>query len=82
MLKLNDGGIDMSFASSGAKAEKGRTVGDHVGALPKDTAAVIALAVPEDALDALKDSDTLTDDSPFSLRDLFGESAGLDLPDD
>ncbi|MET0997625.1 MAG: DUF3352 domain-containing protein [Marmoricola sp.] len=82
VLKFNDGGIDLSFASSGAKAEKGRTVGEHVAALPKDTAAVMAMAVPEKAIEALRESDAVTDDSPFSLRDLVGESTGLDLPDD
>ncbi len=82
VLKFNDGGIELSFASSGGKAEKGRTVGAHVAALPKDTAAVMAMAVPEKAIEALKESDAVTDDSPFSLRDLFGESTGLDLPDD
>ena len=81
-LKFNDGGIDLSFASSGAKAEKGRTVGDHVGALPADTTAVVAVALPEKAIDALKESDMADDDSPFSLGDLFGESSGLDLPED
>ncbi len=82
VLKFNDGGIELSFAGSGAGAEKGRTVGEHVAALPKDTAAVLALAVPEKAVEALKESEAVTDDSPFSLRDLIGESTGLDLPDD
>ncbi|MCW2760231.1 MAG: hypothetical protein JWR85_432 [Marmoricola sp.] len=79
VLKFNDGGIDLSFAGGGAKQAKTRTVGDHVGSLPRDTAAVLALAVPEDLADRLKkDGGSLND----LLGETFGSSTGIDLPDD
>jgi hypothetical protein len=54
VLQFADNGIELSFASGGAAMEKDRTVGNHVAALPEDTAAVMALAVPEKALEALE----------------------------
>ena len=52
-LRFADGGIELSFAGGGVKQAGDGKVGDHVGALPGDTAAVLALAVPEDALEGL-----------------------------
>jgi hypothetical protein len=80
-LKFADGGIELAFAGGGATDEGGKTVGKHVGALPKDTAAVVALGVPEKIWKDLESGGT-SEDSMFSLGALFGESTGLDLPDD
>ena len=79
-LKFADGGIELAFAGGGATDEGGKTVGEHVGALPKDTAAVVALSVPDRLLKELESGSS--EDSMFSLGDLFGEQTGLDLPDD
>ena len=79
-LKFADGGIELAFAGGGATDEGGKTVGKHVGALPKDTAAVVALAVPEKIWEQLKSGSS--GDSMFSLGDMLGEGTGLDLPDD
>jgi hypothetical protein len=46
-LRFADGGIELASSGGGATDEGDKTVGKHVGALPKDTAAVVALAVPE-----------------------------------
>jgi Protein of unknown function (DUF3352) len=80
-LKFADGGIELAFAGGGATDEGGKNVGDHVGALPKDTAAVVALAVPEKLLKQLGPGGS-AEDSMSSLGDLFGEGTGLDFPDD
>ena len=55
------------------------TVGDHVGELPGDTAAVLALAVPEDAMAKSRQG---CEGSPFSLREMLGAGIGLDIPQD
>jgi hypothetical protein len=82
VLQFADNGIELSFASGGATMEKDRTVGKHVAALPEDTAAVMALAVPEKALEALEGRPGATGETPFSLADIFGDDTGLDLPED
>ncbi len=64
-LKFADGGIELAFAGGGATDEGGKTVGKHVGALPKDTAAVVALAVPEKIWKQLGSGSSK--DSMFSL---------------
>lgn len=80
-LKFNDGGIEMAFAGGGAADEKAKTVGQAVGDLPRDTAAVFALAVPAKQLEQLQ----ADDDEGGSLRSLsktFTEGTGLNLPED
>jgi hypothetical protein len=80
-LKFADGGIELSFAGGGAAKAGGKTVGDHVGALPKDTAAVVAVAVPEKALASLKSGGSQQDALSW-LGEFFTPGTGLELPDD
>ncbi len=68
-LRFADGGIELSLAGGGVQQAGDGKVADHVGALPGDTAAVLALAVPEDALKRLGDD---TEGSPFSLMKMLG----------
>ncbi len=82
VLRFADDGIELSFASGGATVEQDRTVGKHVAALPEDTAAVMALAVPKKALDALEGKPGESGETPFSLADILGDDTGLDLPED
>ena len=78
-LRFADGGIELSFAGGGVQQAGDGKVGDHVGELPGDTAAVLALAVPEDALKRLGDD---TKGNPFSLEGMLGAGTGLDIPQD
>lgn len=80
-LKFNDGGLELAFAGGGAADEKARTVGEDVGDLPKDTAAVFALAVPDKQLEQLKASGD-DGDSLLSMGKRFTDGTGLELPDD
>lgn len=80
-LKFNDGGIELAFAGGGAADEKAKTVGQDVGDLPEDTAAVFALAVPDKQLERLKASGD-DGDSPLSMVEQFTEGTGLELPED
>jgi hypothetical protein len=80
-LKFADGGIELSFAGGGAAKAGSKTVGKHVGALPKDTAAVVAVAVPEKALESLKSRGSKQDSLSW-LGEFFTPGTGLDLPDD
>ena len=81
-LRFADGGIELAFAGGGTGASSGtRAVGRHVAALPKDTAALVALSVPAQALDRLT-SGGPTGNSLFSLDSLITSSTGLDVPDD
>jgi hypothetical protein len=81
VLRFADGGIEFSFASGGATKEGDPTVGKHVGDLPEDTAAVLAVAVPDKAVEKLKSSDS-SDTGMLSFTEMFTEGTGLDLPDD
>ncbi len=78
-LRFADEGIELSFAGGGVKQAGDGKVGDHVGALPGDTAVVLALAVPGDALEGLGGDASR---SPFSLQEMLGEATGLDIPQD
>jgi hypothetical protein len=80
-LKFADGGIELSFAGGGAARAGGKTVGAHVGALPEDTAAVLAVAVPEKALESLKSGGSQQDSLSW-LGEFFTPGTGLELPDD
>lgn len=78
VLRFNDGGIELSIAGGGGKAAKGaKTVGDHVSAMPADTALLFALAVPDGAFDALEKAD-----SDGAGAQFLGSMVGLDFPDD
>jgi hypothetical protein len=79
VLKFNNGGIELSYASSGAKTSTGQSVGDQVGSLPKDSAAVLALAVPDSAVASLKSNAKSINDL---FEQFFGSRTGLTLPDD
>ena len=89
-LHFKDGGLELSMAGGGIKQVGGKDVGDHVGALPKDTALALSAAV-----DGTKIASSL--DSAFegfgSVSGMFGGSTsqmkaevekqiGLRLPDD
>jgi hypothetical protein len=80
-MKFADGGIELSFAGGGAAKAGDKTVGKHVGALPADTAAVVALAVPTKALEAMK-SDEGSEGGLAWLGEFFAAGSGLELPDD
>ena len=77
-LRFADEGIEMTFAGGGVQQAGDGKVADHVGALPADTAAVLALAVPEDALEDLGGAKG----SPFAPMQMLGAFTGLDLPQD
>ncbi len=79
-LKFADGGIELAFAGGGAANDKSPTVGKQVGDLPEDTAAALALAIPDKALDKLRSSGQEGD--LLSLGKMFTAGTGLELPDD
>jgi hypothetical protein len=75
VLHFADGGIELSMAGGGGKAARSKaTVGDHVAAMPADTAVLLALAVPPGAFDALEKSGT--------GADFLGQMLGLQFPQD
>ena len=78
VLRFADGGIELSFAGSGGKTTKGtETVGDHVAAMPADTALLLAVAVPPGAFDAIAKADKGGAGSEF-----LGGMLGIDFPED
>jgi len=77
-LRFADEGIELSFAGGGMQQAGDGKVADHVGSLPADTAAVLALAVPADALKDLGGAKG----SPFAPMQMLGAFTGLDLPQD
>ncbi len=77
-LRFADGGIEVEFAAGGLGLDKGTLVGDHVGALPQDTAAALAFSVPERAVTGLTSADGMLG----GLVNGFGSGTGLDLPED
>jgi hypothetical protein len=94
-LRFADGGIELSFAGGGGKVVEGaEDVSEHVGALPADTALVLAASVPKGVFDELTEDEAATDflagmlglDLPQDLEDLLGESISLsvggDAPED
>ncbi len=76
VLRFADGGLELSMASGGTKQAGQASLGHHVNNLPKDTAAVLALAVPDSAFDALDSS------AGKALTGLIGQASGLDIPED
>jgi hypothetical protein len=90
-LRFADGGIELSFAGGGGKAVEGaRDVSGHVGALPADTALVLAASVPDGVFDQLAEDEMATDilggmfglDLPQDLEALLGESVSLSVGGD
>ncbi len=78
VMRFADGGIELSFAGGGGKAAKGmQTVGEHVAAMPSDTALLLAVAVPPGAFDAIAKADPKGTSSDF-----LGSMLGIDFPDD
>ena len=78
VLRFADGGIELSAAGGGGKAAKSKeTVSDHVGAMPKDTALLLAFAVPSGAIDAIEKADPNGQGS-----DLLSSMLGIDFPED
>jgi hypothetical protein len=76
VLRFADGGLELSVATGGAKKSQGASLADHVADLPADTAAVLAVAVPDSAFDALGS------DAGRMLTGLIGQASGLDVPED
>ncbi len=90
-LRFADSGIEVSFAGGGGKAVKGaKDVSDHVGALPADTALVLAASVPMGVFDQLAEDESATDflagmlglDLPEDLEALVGDSISLSVGGD
>ena len=78
VLRFADGGIELSSAGGGGKATATtQTVGEHVGAMPADTALLLAFAVPKGAFDAIEKADP-----KGSGSDLLGGMLGIDFPQD
>ena len=78
VLRFADGGIELSMAGGGGKAARTtRTVGDHVAAMPADTAMLLAFAVPPRAFDMIDKADP-----NGSGSDLLGSMLGIDFPED
>jgi hypothetical protein len=80
-LKFEDGGIELAFAGGGLAPGGEDTVAAHVGDLPKDTAAVVAVAVPPDALERLG-SDRSSEKGWTFLENFLMPGSGLALPED
>jgi hypothetical protein len=78
VLHFADGGIELSVAGGGGKAARSKeTVGEHVAAMPSDTAVLLALAVPSKAFDAIDKADPKGTGS-----ELLGSMLGIDFPED
>ncbi len=78
VMRFADGGIELSFAGGGGNAATGKeTVADHVAAMPRDTALLLAVAVPPRAFDAIAKADPKRSGS-----DLLGGMLGIDFPED
>ncbi len=82
-LRFADGGMELSMVGGGLGKTEGRNtgagqVGEHVGALPADTAAAFALSVPPGGLEQLTSADGMFGE----VLDAITTSTGLDLPDD
>lgn len=83
-LRFADGGVELSFAGGGPKGGSDQ-VGEHVSALPADTAAVLAFAVPEQLRTALQDSagdGGASPQGPFAFVAQALSEIGLSYPDD
>ena len=85
-LRFDDGGLELSFASGGNEVDSAQ-VGEHVEALPADTAAVLAFAVPEQLRTALQDSagdgaGGGAPQGPFAFVAQALAEVGLSYPDD
>ena len=89
-LQFKDGGLELSTAGGDVKQVGGKDVGDQVGELPKDTAAVLAGAIDGKQLSSSIDS---AFEGLGSLSGMFGGSetdmkaeiekqTGVRLPDD
>lgn len=91
VLRFADGGIELSVASAADESvEDVPTVADQVKTLPEDTAAVVALAVPKNAIAGLGKEARLGAgmgllrglrglDLPGDLQTLLGQSFSLSL---
>ena len=78
VLHFVDGGIELSTAGGGGKATASKeTVAEHVGAMPADTAVLLAFAVPQGAFDAIEKADP-----HGSGSQLLGSMLGIDFPQD
>lgn len=86
VLRFEDGGITFAAAAGAEESYEGAAVGDDVGDLPADTAAALAVAVPEESRERLRE----LAESPGAgaQGDALGivsgalSSVGLDFPDD
>jgi hypothetical protein len=78
VLHFANGGIELSFAGGGGKAARtSATVGDHVAAMPADTALLLAFAVPPEAFTMVEKADPSGSGSDF-----LGSMLGIDFPED
>jgi len=78
VLRFADGGIELSVAGGGGKAARTtETVGDHVAAMPADTAMLLAFAVPSGAFKMVEKADPNGSGSDF-----LGSMLGIDFPED
>lgn len=78
VLRFADGGLELSVASAAEESvEDVPTVSEQVKTLPEDTAALVALAVPEGAIAKL--GENAQDDTGMGV---LGGLTGLDLPKD
>jgi hypothetical protein len=78
---FDDGGVELAFAGGGLPQRGDQTVAEHVGGLPKDTAAVLAVAVPPDALEDLGSEESSEKGWTF-LENFLMPGSGLALPED
>ncbi len=77
-VRFADGGLELSYAAGGRPGLEAGPVGEHVAALPKDTAAALAVSVPAKAWDQ-----QLGSDAAFGgLLEGFTSSTGLKVPED
>ena len=89
-LHFKDGGLELAAASGGVKQAGQKSVGDHVGELPKDTAAVVAgsidgkkiAATLDDALSSLGSVSGIFGDNTTDLSDEIEQQTGLRVPGD
>jgi hypothetical protein len=89
-LQFKDGGLELAVAGGGVKKVGQKSVGAHVGGLPKDTAAVVAGAVDgkkiagylDDALGGLGSVSEFFGGSTTDATDEIEQQTGLRLPAD
>ncbi len=89
-LQFKDGGLELSTAGGAVKQAGSKNVGDHVGDLPKDTAAVLAGSIDgkqisssiDGAFEGLGSLSGMFGGSEAGMKAEIEKQTGVRLPDD